>query len=254
MRSGEAMVQALRSRGHDVVPIVVDRDIDQVLRAAPIDVAFLALHGRFGEDGAIQGLLEWLGIPYTGSGVLASALSHRQAQGEGALPPPQHPDPALLRPHGPGLRRRDRGAPRLLRLPGDGEAPPRGSAPSACRAPPTRPSCAPRSTSRCATTTACSSSATSAPARCTSASSATACSAPSRSCPSGPSTTTRPSTARPLRVLLPRAPRPHALPGRAAPRRARPPRPGLHRRHPRERARDRRRERVRPRGEHPPRA
>jgi D-alanine-D-alanine ligase len=75
MRSGEAVVQALRSRGHDVVPIVVGRDIDQVLRAARIDVAFLALHGRFGEDGAIQGVLEWLGIPYTGSGVLASALS-----------------------------------------------------------------------------------------------------------------------------------------------------------------------------------
>ncbi len=75
MRSGEAVVQALRARGHDVVPIVVDRDIDAVLRRTPIDVAFLALHGRFGEDGCVQGLLEWLGIPYTGSGVMASALA-----------------------------------------------------------------------------------------------------------------------------------------------------------------------------------
>jgi D-alanine-D-alanine ligase len=75
LRSGEAVVQALRSRGHEVVPIVVGRDIDQVLRGANIDVAFLALHGRFGEDGAIQGVLEWLGIPYTGSGVLSSALA-----------------------------------------------------------------------------------------------------------------------------------------------------------------------------------
>ncbi|MBL8602878.1 MAG: D-alanine--D-alanine ligase [Myxococcales bacterium] len=75
LRSGEAIVSALASRGHDVVPILVDRDIDQTLRAAKIDVAFLALHGRYGEDGAIQGLLEWMGIPYTGSGVLASALA-----------------------------------------------------------------------------------------------------------------------------------------------------------------------------------
>jgi D-alanine-D-alanine ligase len=74
-RSGEAVVQALRARGHEVVPIVVDRDIDVVLRQTPIDVAFLALHGRFGEDGCVQGILEWLGIPYTGSGVLASALA-----------------------------------------------------------------------------------------------------------------------------------------------------------------------------------
>ncbi len=75
LRSGEAIVQALRSRGHDAIPIAVDRDIDLVLRRTPIDVAFLALHGRYGEDGCIQGLLEWLGIPYTGSGVMASALA-----------------------------------------------------------------------------------------------------------------------------------------------------------------------------------
>lgn len=75
LRSGEAIVEALRSRGHTVTPILVDRDIDKALRSTPIDVAFLALHGRYGEDGAIQGLLEWMGIPYTGSGVLASALA-----------------------------------------------------------------------------------------------------------------------------------------------------------------------------------
>lgn len=75
LRSGEAIVQALRARGHEAIPIVVDRDIDEVLRRTPIDVAFLALHGRFGEDGCVQGLLEWLGIPYTGSGVMASALA-----------------------------------------------------------------------------------------------------------------------------------------------------------------------------------
>ncbi len=75
LKTGEAIVEALRSRGHDVVPIYVDRDIDRVLRATPIDVAFIALHGKYGEDGCVQGLLEMMGIPYTGSSVLASALA-----------------------------------------------------------------------------------------------------------------------------------------------------------------------------------
>ena len=75
LKTGEAIVEALRGRGHDVVPVYVDRDLDRVLRATPIDVAFIALHGKYGEDGCVQGLLETLGIPYTGSGVLASALA-----------------------------------------------------------------------------------------------------------------------------------------------------------------------------------
>src|SRR5690606_12960781 len=73
--TGEAVVAALVERGYDVQPIFVDRDIDLVLRQARIDTAFIALHGRFGEDGCIQGLLETLGVPYTGSDVLASALA-----------------------------------------------------------------------------------------------------------------------------------------------------------------------------------
>jgi D-alanine-D-alanine ligase len=75
LRTGEAVAEALTARGHDVVRIYVDRDVDQVLRQTPIDLAFLALHGSYGEDGCIQGLLEIMGIPYTGSGVLASALA-----------------------------------------------------------------------------------------------------------------------------------------------------------------------------------
>ncbi|HJZ84401.1 MAG TPA: D-alanine--D-alanine ligase [Polyangia bacterium] len=75
LKSGEAVYAALAERGHDVYRIFVDRDVDLVLRQLRIDVAFLALHGRYGEDGCIQGLLEILGIPYTGSGVLASALA-----------------------------------------------------------------------------------------------------------------------------------------------------------------------------------
>jgi D-alanine-D-alanine ligase len=75
LRTGEAVLAALQTRGHDAVPIYVDRDVDLALRQARIDVAFIALHGRWGEDGCIQGLLETMGIPYTGSGVLASALA-----------------------------------------------------------------------------------------------------------------------------------------------------------------------------------
>jgi len=75
IRSGEAILAALAERGHDAAPIFVDRDVDLLLRQTRIDVAFLALHGRYGEDGCVQGLLEVLGIPYTGSGVLASGLA-----------------------------------------------------------------------------------------------------------------------------------------------------------------------------------
>jgi D-alanine-D-alanine ligase len=75
LKTGQAVLASLRSRGYDADPVFVDRDIDLVLRQAEIDLAFIALHGRYGEDGCIQGLLEVLGIPYTGSDVLASALA-----------------------------------------------------------------------------------------------------------------------------------------------------------------------------------
>lgn len=80
MRSGEAIVAALTDRGYDAWPLFVDRDVDLVLRQSRIDIAFLALHGRYGEDGCIQGLLELLGIPYTGSGVLASAQAMNKSR------------------------------------------------------------------------------------------------------------------------------------------------------------------------------
>ena len=80
MRSGEAVVAALTDRGFDAWPLFVDRDVDLVLRQSRIDVAFLTLHGRYGEDGCIQGLLELMGVPYTGSGVLASALAMNKAR------------------------------------------------------------------------------------------------------------------------------------------------------------------------------
>ena len=75
IQTGEAVLAALDDRGYDAHAIYVDRDVDLVLRQASIDVAFIALHGRYGEDGCVQGLLETRGIPYTGSDVLASALA-----------------------------------------------------------------------------------------------------------------------------------------------------------------------------------
>lgn len=76
LRTGEGVVDALLSRGHDAVPVVLgDEPVDRAVRNADIDVAFIALHGRGGEDGCIQGMLELFGIPYTGSNVLSSALA-----------------------------------------------------------------------------------------------------------------------------------------------------------------------------------
>lgn len=75
LNSGEACASALESRGFDVERVDVDLDIADRLHALQPAVAFVALHGRYGEDGCIQGLLESMGIPYTGAGVLASALA-----------------------------------------------------------------------------------------------------------------------------------------------------------------------------------
>ncbi|MEM7433517.1 MAG: D-alanine--D-alanine ligase [Myxococcota bacterium] len=75
IKTGEAIYEALSMRGYDVHKVFVDADIDRVLRQTPIDLAVIALHGTYGEDGCIQGMLETMGIPYTGSGVLASALA-----------------------------------------------------------------------------------------------------------------------------------------------------------------------------------
>ena len=74
LKTGQGCAEALRQKGYDVAAIDVDLEVASRLREAKAQVAFVALHGRFGEDGCIQGLLESMGIPYTGSGVLASAL------------------------------------------------------------------------------------------------------------------------------------------------------------------------------------
>lgn len=74
LRSGTAIAKALKSRGYNVAPIDVGSELPKQLRAKKVQVAFNALHGKWGEDGCVQGLLEVMGIPYTGSGVTASAL------------------------------------------------------------------------------------------------------------------------------------------------------------------------------------
>ncbi len=75
LNSGNACARALENAGYEVIPIDVDRDVATVLADLDPDVAFNALHGKYGEDGTIQGVLETLQIPYTHSGVLASALA-----------------------------------------------------------------------------------------------------------------------------------------------------------------------------------
>ena len=75
LSSGRECAQALRNGGYEVTEVDVGRDIAQVLTHLKPDAAFNALHGPFGESGMIQGLLELLQIPYTHSGVLASALA-----------------------------------------------------------------------------------------------------------------------------------------------------------------------------------
>ena len=75
LKTGQAALAALKRLGYDAVAIDVGHDLPEQLKAASVDVAFIALHGRFGEDGRVQGLLEMLQLPYTGSGVQASSVA-----------------------------------------------------------------------------------------------------------------------------------------------------------------------------------
>jgi D-alanine-D-alanine ligase len=78
LRTGEGVAAALESCGHDVARLVwgpQNPELGALLRENDVEVVFLALHGRGGEDGCVQGMLELMGVPYTGSGVLASALA-----------------------------------------------------------------------------------------------------------------------------------------------------------------------------------
>jgi D-alanine-D-alanine ligase len=85
LRSGAAVARGLEQAGHEALPVTIARDGGWSFRGAPVelapaaglfgaDAAFPALHGPFGEDGSVQGVLEWLDVPYVGSDVLASAV------------------------------------------------------------------------------------------------------------------------------------------------------------------------------------
>ncbi|MDQ0320935.1 D-alanine-D-alanine ligase [Pararhizobium capsulatum DSM 1112] len=80
LSSGTACADALEAEGYRVTRVDVDREVAATLASLRPDVAFNALHGPYGEDGTIQGILEYLDIPYTHSGVLASALAMDKAQ------------------------------------------------------------------------------------------------------------------------------------------------------------------------------
>jgi len=75
LSSGDACADALEAEGFKVTRVDVDRNVSETLAKLKPDVAFNALHGPYGEDGMIQGILEYLDIPYTHSGVMASALA-----------------------------------------------------------------------------------------------------------------------------------------------------------------------------------
>jgi D-alanine-D-alanine ligase len=75
LKTGGAILNALLRKGYGAEALDMKGDWAKIIEQGKIDVAFIALHGRLGEDGAVQGLLEVLGIPFTGSGVAASAIS-----------------------------------------------------------------------------------------------------------------------------------------------------------------------------------
>jgi D-alanine-D-alanine ligase len=122
LRSGENCYRALASLGYDVVRVDALRDVARRLVDEGIEVAFLALHGRFGEDGTIQGLLEVMGIPYTGSGVLASALgmhkiAAKKVVRQSGVPTPDFCEIGANEPAGEAGRRvaQDLGLPVMLK-------------------------------------------------------------------------------------------------------------------------------------------
>lgn len=95
LKSGAAVLKALQDRSIDAHGIDVGSDIIQTLKQGNYDRAFIVLHGRGGEDGVIQGALETIGLPYTGSGVLGSALSMDKLRTKLVLLGAEMPTPAF---------------------------------------------------------------------------------------------------------------------------------------------------------------
>jgi D-alanine-D-alanine ligase len=110
LKTGHAISGALQRLGYDVVEIDAGPDLAERLKAERVEVAFIALHGPFGEDGCVQGLLEVIGIPYTGSGVLASSVAMDKRVTKELLAFHGIPTPAWTEVNSAEL---DRGEPRL---------------------------------------------------------------------------------------------------------------------------------------------
>lgn len=96
LRSGENVYRAIKRLGLEPVKIDVAEDCPAQLINAGVDLAYIALHGKYGEDGCIQGMLESMGIPYTGSGVLASAIGMNKVTTKRILLAEQIATPAFL--------------------------------------------------------------------------------------------------------------------------------------------------------------
>jgi D-alanine-D-alanine ligase len=95
LKSGEAVYTALIKKGYHAVRIDAVENAAEEIRKEKIDIAFIALHGSYGEDGSVQGLLEMMGVPYTGSGIKASAIcidkiTTKKLIGVEALPTPRY--------------------------------------------------------------------------------------------------------------------------------------------------------------------
>src|SRR3970282_2377586 len=121
LKSGTMVLDALKKSGVDAHAFDPRDHGLEALKAQSFDRAFIALHGRFGEDGTVQGALEYLGIPYTGSGVMASALAMDKWRTKllwraAGLPTPNY-ELMSARTDPPG-----RGGPRGAALGGDGGA------------------------------------------------------------------------------------------------------------------------------------
>jgi D-alanine-D-alanine ligase len=79
LKSGNAVLNGLKRGGYKAIAIDASKNLIDTLKNEKIQVAFIALHGRWGEDGTVQGLLEMMGIPYTGSGILGSSMAMDKA-------------------------------------------------------------------------------------------------------------------------------------------------------------------------------
>ena len=111
LKSGTAVFRALKRKGYAAVCIDAARNLVSLLRRHKVDMAFICLHGKQGEDGAMQGFLEVMGIPYTGSGIRASAVAMDKIMTKELLTYHGIPTPAFDVVHG------ERGGRRRVRLP-----------------------------------------------------------------------------------------------------------------------------------------